>query len=93
VRVGLTDALELLLATAMKIDGTSLAQSRNALVALCYIANIKRDIVQNNLALLTTFGLGERWKEDERIAQYTCLTLQKLVSPSFGMPICLPGVR
>jgi len=46
----------------MKMEGTTMAQSRNALVALCYIANVKREIVHDNLAILTSFGLGERWK-------------------------------
>jgi len=68
-----------------------MAQSRNALVALCYIANVKREIVHDNLAILTSFGLGERWKVPFETPCFLFVSLAR--SCSCSQSICISGGR
>ena len=64
----------------MKQSGKNVSaiESRGALIILSMLANADAEIIKNKLNLLVQVGLGPRWKEDEYIARYTCIGLQKL---------------
>lgn len=72
---------KLILSVAMRYGKTSKKtplQSRGALIILSMIGSADPEVIRNKINLLVQVGLGPRWKEDEYLARYTCVALQKL---------------
>jgi len=67
---------------AMRVPSVTQRQSKGALIILSMAANSDPEIVRSKISLLVSIGLGPRWKEDEDIARYACIALQKLVQQS-----------
>lgn len=67
---------------AMRVPNVTPRQSKGALIILSMAANSDPEIVRSKIPLLVSIGLGPRWKEDEDIARYSCIALQKLVQQS-----------
>lgn len=63
---------------ARKFPNTTAAHSKGALIVLSMVANARPQTVQDNLNLLVSLGLGVRWRQDEEVARYACVALQKL---------------
>jgi condensin complex subunit 1 len=63
---------------AMKIPSVTPLQSKGALIILSMAASADPQIVQSKITSLVNVGLGPRWKEDEDLARYSCIALQKL---------------
>ena len=64
----------------MKVPNITEQQSKGALIILSMVAKATPEIVKEKFQLLVSIGLGPRYKEDEEIAKYTCIALQKLCS-------------
>ena len=62
----------------MKIPSVTQQQSKGALMILSMAGNSDTEIIKNKINTLVSVGLGERWKQDEDIARYSCIALQKL---------------
>jgi len=63
---------------ALKVRGSVREHSRNAIILLSMAANADPSMVRSNLNLLVSVGFGPRSQDDEIIAKYTCMCLQKL---------------
>ncbi len=62
------------------ITKKTVIHSRGALIILSMLGAADPEIIRNKLNLLVQVGLGPRWKEDEFLARYTCVALQKLAA-------------
>ena len=66
----------------MRVPSVTPRQSKGALIILSMAANSDPEIVRSKISTLVSTGLGSRWKEDEDIARYSCIALQKLTRKS-----------
>lgn len=62
----------------LKLPDIKPHESRGALVILSMIASSNPSMVKEKLPVLLGQGLGPRWKDDELLAKYTCVALQRL---------------
>lgn len=64
---------------AKKIQDTTDEESRASVQLLSMLACSNKNLIRENIDVLISVGLEERGRSDLRLAQYTCLALQKSV--------------
>eukprot|EP00741_Cyanophora_paradoxa_P018581 tig00021070_g17937.t1 len=66
-----------------RIPNVKKENARGALMVLCFAGNARPEIIHANVQTLISVGFGPRCRDDELVARYTCVALQKLAKREF----------